>query len=222
MTQHIFLNDKIFYSFLSIFWLFGLGFQERCSLHSPACPGTHFIVQAVLKLWGPSACTSWVLRFKVCTTSNGLHHCSVEVCKLPIIPSGKIYDSRDVKISLHQRPGWHQQPSFHVSCFPLVPTTAHISAMLYILLIHFCKVCIRTQSNLLLFCFFGPKSSMMHHTIWDLNYNKSSSCTLWHLSHCFVHELSCLFNPQPSTGKVIIFHTIVDRKEGGRVLTEFY
>lgn len=98
-----------------MFWLFGLGFQERDSLHSPACPGTHFIVQAVLKLWDPPACTSWVLRFKVFTTSKGLHHCSVEVCKLPIIPSGKMYDSRDVKISLHQRPGWHQQPSFHAS-----------------------------------------------------------------------------------------------------------
>jgi hypothetical protein len=47
---------------------FGLVFQDRISLCSPGCPGTHFVDQAGLKLRNLPASASQVLGLKACTT----------------------------------------------------------------------------------------------------------------------------------------------------------
>jgi hypothetical protein len=44
-------------------------FQDRVSLCSPGCPGTHSVDQAGLKLRNPSASASQVLGLKACTTT---------------------------------------------------------------------------------------------------------------------------------------------------------
>jgi hypothetical protein len=44
-------------------------FQNRVSLHSPACPGTHSVDQAGLELRNPPASASQMLGLKACTTT---------------------------------------------------------------------------------------------------------------------------------------------------------
>jgi hypothetical protein len=44
-------------------------FQDRVSLCSPGCPGTHFVDQAVLELRNPPASASQVLGLKACATT---------------------------------------------------------------------------------------------------------------------------------------------------------
>jgi hypothetical protein len=46
------------------FWFF----QDRVSLYSPGCPGTHFVDQASLELRNPPASASRVLGLKACAT----------------------------------------------------------------------------------------------------------------------------------------------------------
>jgi hypothetical protein len=46
-----------------------LVFQDRVSLCSPGCPGTHSVDQAGLELRNPPASASRVLGLKVCTTT---------------------------------------------------------------------------------------------------------------------------------------------------------
>jgi hypothetical protein len=56
--------------FLLLFvWLVWLVFQDRVSLCSPGCPGTHSVDQAGLKLRDPPASASQVLGLKACTTT---------------------------------------------------------------------------------------------------------------------------------------------------------
>jgi hypothetical protein len=45
-----------------------LFFQDRVSLCSPGCPGTHSVDQDGLKLRNPPASASQVLEVKLCTT----------------------------------------------------------------------------------------------------------------------------------------------------------
>jgi hypothetical protein len=52
--------------------LFVLVFQDRVSLCSPGCPGTHFVDQAGLELRNPPASASQVLGLKACATMPGL------------------------------------------------------------------------------------------------------------------------------------------------------
>jgi hypothetical protein len=47
-------------------------FQDRVSLYSPGCPGTHFVDQAGLELRNPPASASRVLGLKVCATTPSL------------------------------------------------------------------------------------------------------------------------------------------------------
>jgi hypothetical protein len=54
------------------FVLFCFVFQDRVSLYSPSCPGTHSVDQAGLKLRNPPASASRVLGLKACTTTHGL------------------------------------------------------------------------------------------------------------------------------------------------------
>jgi hypothetical protein len=65
-------NDFIylFIYYLFIYFLF-LVFQGRVSLHSPGCPGTHFLDQAGLKLRNLPASASQVLGLKACATTSG-------------------------------------------------------------------------------------------------------------------------------------------------------
>jgi hypothetical protein len=49
--------------------LFFLIFQDRVSLCSPGCPGTHSVDQAGLKLRNPPTSTSQVLGLKACATT---------------------------------------------------------------------------------------------------------------------------------------------------------
>jgi hypothetical protein len=45
-------------------------FQDRVSLYSPGCSGTHSVDQTGLKLRNPPASASLVLGLKVCTTTT--------------------------------------------------------------------------------------------------------------------------------------------------------
>jgi hypothetical protein len=49
-----------------------LVFQDRVSLYSPGCPGTHFVDQAGLELRNPPASASQVLGSKACSTTTQL------------------------------------------------------------------------------------------------------------------------------------------------------
>jgi hypothetical protein len=57
--------------FIHSFFFFGL-FQDRVSLYSPGCPGTHFVDQTGLEPRNPTASASQVLGLKVCTTTARL------------------------------------------------------------------------------------------------------------------------------------------------------
>jgi hypothetical protein len=52
-------------------FLFGF-FQDRVSLYSLGCPGTHFVNQAGLELRNLSASASQVLGLKACATTPGI------------------------------------------------------------------------------------------------------------------------------------------------------
>jgi hypothetical protein len=54
-----------------LFFLFFV-FQDRVSLCSPGCPGTHSVDQAVLELRNPCASASRVLGLKACATTARL------------------------------------------------------------------------------------------------------------------------------------------------------
>jgi hypothetical protein len=58
--------------FKFLFFSFLLVFQDRVSLCSPGCPGTHFVDQAGLELRNPPASASQVLGLKACTTTARL------------------------------------------------------------------------------------------------------------------------------------------------------
>jgi hypothetical protein len=60
-----------FFLFVCLFCFF-LFFQDRVSLCSPGCPGTHFVDQTGLELRNPPASASQVLGLKACTTTPGL------------------------------------------------------------------------------------------------------------------------------------------------------
>jgi hypothetical protein len=51
---------------------FGLVFQDRVSLYSPGCPGTHSIDHTGFELRNPPASVSQVLGLKACTTTAWL------------------------------------------------------------------------------------------------------------------------------------------------------
>jgi hypothetical protein len=50
--------------YVLLFWFL----QDRVSLCSPGCPGTHSVHQAGLELRNPPASASWVLELKACAT----------------------------------------------------------------------------------------------------------------------------------------------------------
>ncbi|EDL38424.1 mCG148344 [Mus musculus] len=56
----------------SMFWFLFVCFvfQDRVSLYSPGCPGTHFVDQAGLELRNPPASASQVLGLKACAATT--------------------------------------------------------------------------------------------------------------------------------------------------------
>jgi hypothetical protein len=69
-TQHIELMISfLFFLFVCLFVC--LFFQDRVSLYSPGCAGTHFVDQAGLELRNPPASASQVLGLKACATTAG-------------------------------------------------------------------------------------------------------------------------------------------------------
>jgi hypothetical protein len=56
---------------LLLLFCFVLVFQDRVSLCSSGCPGTHFVEQAGLELRNLPASASQVLGLKVCATMPG-------------------------------------------------------------------------------------------------------------------------------------------------------
>jgi hypothetical protein len=60
-----------FFGFVLFCFVF-LVFQDRVSLYTLGCPGTHFVDQAGLELRNPLASASRVLGLKACTTTAGL------------------------------------------------------------------------------------------------------------------------------------------------------
>jgi hypothetical protein len=64
----LFLSFYFFIFFLFFFFYF----QDRVSLYSPGCPGTHFVAQAGLKLRNLPASASQVLGLKAWATTTQL------------------------------------------------------------------------------------------------------------------------------------------------------
>jgi hypothetical protein len=63
-------NSILFLGFF--FFFFFLAFQDRVSLCSSGCPGTHSVDQAGLELRNPPASASQVLGLKACATTARL------------------------------------------------------------------------------------------------------------------------------------------------------
>jgi hypothetical protein len=57
-----------------------LFFQDRVSLCSPGCPGTHSVDQAGFELRNPPASVSQVLRLKACATTARLTRFRIAGC----------------------------------------------------------------------------------------------------------------------------------------------
>jgi hypothetical protein len=62
-----FLQLEVFFLFVCLF----VFFQDRVSLCSPGCPGTHFVDQAGLELRNRPASASRVLGLKACAPTPG-------------------------------------------------------------------------------------------------------------------------------------------------------
>ena len=63
-----FTLSNLYSFFVFCFFFF---FWDRVSLHSPGCPGAHFVDQAGLELRNPPASASRVLGSKACATTPG-------------------------------------------------------------------------------------------------------------------------------------------------------
>jgi hypothetical protein len=78
MKQNI-SNWRIPPGYMTDRYSFGLSelaffFQDRVSLYSPGCPGTHSVDQAGLELRNLPASASQVLGLKACTTTPGQNY----------------------------------------------------------------------------------------------------------------------------------------------------
>jgi hypothetical protein len=64
-----FLFCFVLFFFFFFFFFFFLVFQDRVSLYSPGCPGTHSVDQDGLELRNPPASASQVLGLQACATT---------------------------------------------------------------------------------------------------------------------------------------------------------
>jgi hypothetical protein len=69
----------VLFCFVFCFVFFCFVFQDRVSLYSPGCPGTHSVDQAGLELRNLLASASRVLGLKVCATMPGTPDFSKEI-----------------------------------------------------------------------------------------------------------------------------------------------
>jgi hypothetical protein len=76
-------------------------FQDRVSLCSLGCPGTHSVDQAGLELRDPPASASHVLGSKACTTTARREPCSYSAENIPFHLS--VYSSTEQIQSIHAR-----------------------------------------------------------------------------------------------------------------------
>jgi hypothetical protein len=96
----------------------GLVLQDRVSLYSPGCPGTHFVDQAGLEFRNPPASASWVLGLKACVTTPGsacfLKH-SRTTCPVALPTLGWVFPHQLTRKPFHRRVyrpvWWGQCPS---------------------------------------------------------------------------------------------------------------
>jgi hypothetical protein len=70
---HKYIPLMIFFSFYILSVSTSFFFQDRVSLCSLGCPGTHFVDQAGLELRNPPASASQVLGLKEFVTTPGFH-----------------------------------------------------------------------------------------------------------------------------------------------------
>jgi hypothetical protein len=70
-NERVFLDEAFGVRISLVFIFFYFVFQDRVSLCSPGCPGTHSVDQAGLELRNPPASASRVLGLKVCATMPG-------------------------------------------------------------------------------------------------------------------------------------------------------
>jgi hypothetical protein len=82
-------------SCLFCFVLFCFVFQNRVSLCSPGCPGTHSVDQAGLKLRNPPASASKVLGLKACATT------AQPCCHFNVISDDLISCSQNLHFTLY-------------------------------------------------------------------------------------------------------------------------
>jgi hypothetical protein len=68
-AKYFLLCSRFFVVVVCLFVCFFV-FQDRVSLYSPGCPGTHFVDQAGLKLRNLPASASQVLGLKECATTH--------------------------------------------------------------------------------------------------------------------------------------------------------
>jgi hypothetical protein len=66
--------DFFFILFIYLFIYLFLVFQDRVSLYSPDCPGTHSVDQVGLELRNLPASASQVLELKACATTVPQRH----------------------------------------------------------------------------------------------------------------------------------------------------
>jgi hypothetical protein len=76
---------------LFCFVLFCFVFQDRVSLCSPGCPGTHSVDQAGLELRNLPASASQVLGLKACNTTSRLANISYSLQGSPKVPKIPIW-----------------------------------------------------------------------------------------------------------------------------------
>jgi hypothetical protein len=78
-------TTSVFLFCFVLVWFFFWFFQDRVSLYSPGCPGTHFVDQAGLELRNLPASAFRVLGLKACTTTLGYYICILlNVARLPV------------------------------------------------------------------------------------------------------------------------------------------
>jgi hypothetical protein len=116
------VRSLLFSIFLLLLLLFV--FQDRVSLYSSGCPGTHSVDQAGLKLRNPPASASLVLGLKVCANPPGsIFHIFIGYF---IYLHFKCYPPSH--FPLH-KPNPLPLPSASMMVLPLLPTQFHLSAL---------------------------------------------------------------------------------------------
>ena len=84
IEQHFNINKKRLFTYLFRFY------ENRVSLCSPGCLGTHSVDQAGLELRDPPASASQVLGLKACATTPGYGYYNSEAYRI-IVAKGSFY-----------------------------------------------------------------------------------------------------------------------------------